>query len=549
MSPWRTGAIVLLLLTTGCSISGEEEPLPDVKREQAVATAGPRQLTDTGPAPGVLREVWRVDGLGRDAAARQVRVAGGQLFIAGKDGLDVHDAGTGEKRWHYREPGRELSGYAVIGDDLALVTRTDLDVRLTGLDAGTGALRWERAGGEARPSTDSQHLRLAMGEGVVPVVIKAERPSRGEEAEPDQFVALDAVTGEERWRRAHRPPSGCDSALQKAVTDTDGSVVVFSEFCRKTRFFYAFDPADGKPLWSRTGTSGTVVQASVREGATLIELDENTRTVVGRDDREISGLNGTGRCTPTCTLRKVGDELGLLHHDRVRHVLSLIDPSGGQVRTVAAPGDIHTAATGGRLYGISATLQGLLPARVDLVDPATDQVTTMPLPLNLKEDRARWAGTAGDQLLVATARKGSLIAYASTPVQGPMELSGVPKEDWPEACDLLKDLPGKTTERTPTVAGLVMIGTQELARSGCRATYSVAGQDRRARAEMLWVSADAAGADALVDGEPGLHGADEVEKLSAERVRLRQGRFVFEVTAEPSGDLERIATGAVRALS
>lgn len=541
------------MLVTGCSLLGEStEPLPDIKREQTFASSPPRQISDAGPAPGVMREAWRIEGLGHGEKVRRIRLAGGQLFLANPDGLDVYDARTGEKRWHYSEPGRQLTGYAVSKDDLVVASRTDDDIRLTGLAAGTGRLRWEYGADRAEWFTEQAELRLAMGEGVVPLLIRGERGRRGEEDQPDEFVALDSTTGEVRWRRPHHPPNDCDGAARRAATDTDGSVVVFAENCRDARYVYAFDPAGGKPLWSRTGASETwSVQLSVRGGATLIELGKNTRTVVGSDDREIANLNDIGQCVPSCSLRSVGEDLGLIHQDGSRaQVMSLIDVSTGQVRTLEARGNL-AAVAGGRLYGFGSNLASgyevmpLLPSRLDIVDVATDQLTTMPLPLNLGTgELVRWMAAGGDHLMVATVKQDELIAYASTPAQGPVELGGVAQDDWPQACDLVKDMPG----RTPAVATPVKIGTQELARSRCQVSYAVGKQDSQARVEVLWVAASPAEADSLVSGEAGRYGADEVQRVTDNTLRVREGRFIVEVNAK-SSDLERIVAGVVKSLS
>ncbi|MGP3936566.1 outer membrane protein assembly factor BamB family protein [Nonomuraea sp. KM88] len=554
MSSWRIYAAAgLLLLTTGCSLLGEDaEDVPDVRRERTFATAGPRQLTGAGPAPGVMREAWRVKGLGQ-GDDRQIRLEGGQLFVAGADGFDVYDAGTGRKRWHYREPGRELTGFAVTKDDLVVASRSEEGSHLTGLAAGTGRLRWERGDDEGKPFTGGPGRRLAVGEGVVPLLVRAEPSGRDEEEKPDEFLALDAATGEERWRRPHHAPNGCDVGTRSAATDTDGSVLVFRESCRDDHYLYAFNPSDGKPLWSRTGTSDdSLVGISVRAGATLIELDEHTRTLVGRDDREIANLNGIGRCLAPCSLRSVGDDLGLMHLDESRDVtLSVIDVAGGQLRTLTTPHDTMSVTAGGRLYGVSAKLGGtLLPARLTVLDAATEQVTTMPLPLSLDSDVGglRWLGTAGGHLLVATSKGDDLVAYASTPTDGPLELGGVAKDEWPQACDLLKDVPGRTTARTPMVEGPVRIGSQELARSRCHVNYSAHGKDGQAIAEVLWVAATAAEADGLVNGETGLHGADEVQKSSDEVVLVRKGRFVVKVQSRQEDDLQRIVAGVVSGL-
>ncbi|TDE28597.1 hypothetical protein E1295_42370 [Nonomuraea mesophila] len=546
-------AVGLLLLTTGCSLlGGDGEDVPEVRREQTFASGAPRRLADAGPAPGVMREVWRVAGLGQGAQARYVRLEGGQLFIAGADGFDVHDAGTGRKRWHYREPGRELTGFAVHGDNVVIASRSEQGRRLTGLAAGTGRLRWERGGDEGTPFTGGQDHRLAMGEGVVPLLVEGEPSSGDEEEQPDEIVAVDAATGEERWRRPHHGP-GCESGTRSAATDTDGSVLVLSESCRDDHYVYAFDPSDGRPLWSRTGTADvSLVGLSVRAGATLIELDKHTRTLVGRDDREIANLNGTGECFPPCSLLRVGDELGLRHFDESRNVtMSLIDVSSGKVRTLTAPHDLASVTAGGRWYGVSSSLAGsLLPASLNIVDTATQQLTTVPLPLGLGSAAGspRWLGAAGGHLLVATSEGGDLIAYASAPAQGPLELGGVPKDDWPDACDLLKDVPGKTLARTPMVEGPVKIGELELARSRCHVDYSDDGDSGQAIAEVEWVAASPAEADGLVHGEPGRYGADEVEKTGASSVRVREGRFVVRVQSRRSDDLQPIVAGVLRSL-
>ncbi|NBE96628.1 PQQ-like beta-propeller repeat protein [Nonomuraea sp. KC401] len=554
MSSRRMSAAVgLLLLTTGCSLfGGDGEDVPEIRREQTFASAAPRRLADAGPAPGIMREAWRIRGLGQEEQARYIRLEGGQLFIVGTDGFDVHDAGTGRKRWHYREPGRELSGFAVNKDNLVIASRSQQGHHLTGLAAGTGRLRWERGGDEGTPFIRGHGNGLAMGEGVVPLLVRGEPTSDDEEEQPDEFLAIDAATGEERWRRPHHGP-GCETGTRSAATDTDGSVLVFSESCGDDHYVYAFNPFDGKPLWSRTGTSDdSLVGISVRAGATLIELDEHTRTLVGRDDREIARLNGTGECLPPCSLLRVGDDLGLRHFDESRNVvMSLIDVSNGKVRTLTMPHDITSVTAGGRWYGVSSSLAGtLLPAGLNIVDTATQQLTTVPVPLNLESQAGslRWLGVAGDHLLVATSEGDDLIAYASTPAQGPLELGGVAKDDWPDACDLLKDVPGKTIARTPMVEGPVKIGEQELARSRCHVDYSDDGDSGQAIAEVEWVAAGPAEADGLVAGEPGLYGADEVQKTGESSVRVRKGRFVVKVQSRLSDDLQPIVAGVLASL-
>lgn len=566
MSRWRRiGAAVVLLLSTGCSIFGEEEALADIARDQTFAPSGPRPVADAGPAPGILRESWRIDGLGKEKDAREIRLAGGQLFVAGADGLEAHDAGTGAKRWRYREPGRDLIGYAVSKDALVIATRpstgqsstgqsgstrSDADIRLTGLAAGTGRLLWERSGAEATPFTSQQGLALAIGEGVVPLL--AEAPRSGDDDKPDEFIALDAATGERRWRREHRAPGGCDYPQRRATTDTDGSVVVFQESCRSEHYVYAFDPATGTPLWSRRGTSRLGAETSVRNGATLIGLDKGTRVIVGRDGRDLARMDGAVQCVTPCSLQSMGDDLGLIHLDGSNNlVVSLINRSSGQVRTVDTPDDGLPAVGGGRVYSVRPHLDRgtLLPAGLTVLDPATAALTTMPLPLSLPSGRPRWAGATGGQLLVATTATESLVAYAATPAQGPVELGGVRPEDWPQACDLLKDLPGKVAAHTPTVKGPVRAGTRELARSACGVTYTVGGIERGARAEVLWVSASPAEADGLLDGEPGRYGADEARKTDGESIQVRKGRYIVEVQADQPDDLERIVGGVLKSLN
>lgn len=551
--------MVVTVLAGGCSTSGQDpdgQETPKVERQQVVARAAPPKLPDRGPRPGVLREKWRIKSFDRglEPGTAEVRLAADQLFVRSGLGLTGYDPSTGAERWKYNERHRRLLGYAVVGGTLVVRSATDRDAEpvVTGLDAATGVLRWERQQSSRWEPTAGP----AWAGGIVADYETGTRELHG----------LDVATGEKRWERQIHLTAEC---RLRGDPDNDGSVLVLWEVCEDagaaaTRRLYGVDPANGSELWTKEigqaepPTTDDGQRVAVRRGSTLVAFDRRRPTLIGRDGREAADLAATGGCvSSTCSMLAAGATLVLRIRDRYWRV------DDGLVSAMAPTTDwLSATAADGRLFGLRKELadddgKPLLPSAVEVVDPAGGAVVKMPMPTRLLEKdplspSSTWAGApswfgAGSDLLVL-ARGRDLVGYAATPVAGPVALAGVPASDWPDACDLLSAVQPKATSTIREDASR-RFGPVRLERKDCLLLFKGSDGSDLAYVVVEWVAPTAEDAAPLIDGKP-MAGADEVADRNSSGLSflVRVGRYLLRVNVDERGNLPDVLAVVVKKL-
>ena len=405
--------LAILAMTTACGLLGDDG---DVRLDHSTATALP-PLPDTARAEGALTEAWHVDTFAGEtgtatAARMSARLVGGQLFVAHPSGLDVYDARTGRPRWHYREPDRTLSDFAVTAG--MFVARTgepgESPGRWVGLDAATGRIRWT-AEDDGIPFRQDQ-AEMVAGAGVVPVMDI-------DGAASDEVRAIDARTGRTRWKRrvAER---GCeaDPGDQGEGGESDGSLFAVDESCVGSQHrVILLNPADGRQRWARDLARDPQVETViVRTGAVLF-AGTGAPILYSADGRELVGQDPSRRCDGHCELQVTGGRAVITYGARASTIL-ITDLSTGKTSTRPVqeqPSSLTVAA--GSVYGFrqiaAPALPGgsaLLPAGIDVIDPVAATVRTRPLPFgtdwgfaHIGLDPVRWQAVADGRLYVLLA--------------------------------------------------------------------------------------------------------------------------------------------------
>lgn len=517
MSPVLLIGVIAALLVTGCSLSDDKPDGPrpgQVERDQVIAQTAAPKLPDNGPRPGLLRDAWRIRNFdaGIKPGTAQIRLLADQLFVGSGRALTGYDPRTGGRRWHYREPGRELSGYAAVGGRMVIRSADDgADPVVTGLDADTGALRWERKGSPdwAPDSGPAWAGRIVA------------------DYDAGDLLAVDASSGDKRWTRQLPLTAGCRF---RGDPETDGSVLVVWEVCESTDpapRMRAFDPADGKQLWSKEIGAGHA-RVAVRRGATLIVVDGRRSALIGRDGKALADLSAVGHCgSAPCALLAAGETLMVGAKDRYWMI------AGGRTQTLGSTKKwLGSAAADGRLFGVRQEMaddggRSVLPSALEVVDPVGGEVVRMPIPARFGRKDASWVGAGDGRLVVA--RGHDLLGYTSTPVAGPVELAGVAADGWPDSCRLLGAIRTKAA-KAERVDMSLRFGLVALERKQC----TVSG----ASVLMEWVATTAADASALVVGKP-MAGADEVQQRGSDLL-VRVGRYVVRVSADEPRRLPQI---------
>lgn len=177
--------------------------------------------------------------------AAPVSDGAGNAIVVGLDGVVTSiDAISGKTRWE-KPIGADVDQRPVVGADTVIVV--DRAGRVVALDRKDGDIRWETNGTEG--------YGIAIADDVVVI------------AGADSWVtSYSLATGRKLWDARYL---GLPSAVQVAA----GQVVVVSD-----EESVAFDPDDGRILWSREGASH-----AIGDGNRLVLVDRDSATLV--DDR------------------------------------------------------------------------------------------------------------------------------------------------------------------------------------------------------------------------------------------------------------------------
>jgi outer membrane protein assembly factor BamB len=177
---------------------------------------------------GQLKKQWSITTTGQEVCARQAApvVAGGRLYLAGRESLGAYDAQTGAKIWShpYADPMDMRTPLLAVSADTLLVgtsgcqSVSDPDGELLALDTATGAVRWTA-------HTEAPDETLTVDEGVAVV--------GGADAGWTATTAFRVTTGRQLWQRPDAMPATGVSARgtllltdQNADARPDGAVAV-----------------------------------------------------------------------------------------------------------------------------------------------------------------------------------------------------------------------------------------------------------------------------------------------------------------------------------
>ena len=426
-----------------------------------VTTVPARPQAALGPPPGPLAISWQ-----RSAQVRRGAVAGhgsvahqvaqGQVVTASGRGLEVRDARTGAERWSYRRTGWALLGWAGTGSRLVgyfeRVGHRD-ERQTVGFDALSGGVLWRRDGAERPAGAARTTLRWPAGSGVVLTTDEDRRVLHGRSADD----------GGRLWTR--ELPPGC-RLFEDAAHASDGveSLSVLALDCGGRGRLVAVEPSGGRVRWIRALGSREIPEVRVLDGLTLV-FDGTALRALDAKGSQIAAWNGDEVCgdamCPAVAVRgrlivayRLGDRR---EDDRPDGRLESVDASSGRSQWIReAPGYAAVTEAGGRVYALRPRLdERLLPAGIDIVNPADGGTATVPAPFAMDPARTGtrpWLAAAGGLLYASvpeaaprptgSARLLALRGGLTGP--GPAELGGVAAADWPDACGLLRppDLAG-----------------------------------------------------------------------------------------------------------
>ncbi|MEW5687977.1 MAG: PQQ-binding-like beta-propeller repeat protein [Pseudomonadota bacterium] len=188
-------------------------------------------------------------------SARPVGTRSGAPFVATAPAVSGHaviapmgntlvavSAVTGKELW--RGPNTELGAAAAAGGGLAFVLGEDGFFRA--LDAATGRERWKLQFAQFKACRS----RPVVRDGVVYVsrgVRLAEATPNGPARHMRYLVALDAATGQERWRHVHAPTRSSTGACLGQPIVTADTLFGFDD---EESTLYAINLANGRDRWA-----------------------------------------------------------------------------------------------------------------------------------------------------------------------------------------------------------------------------------------------------------------------------------------------------------
>lgn len=189
---------------------------------------------------GKLKWAFRPTGTasGNPFVATAPAVAGGVVIAPMGNTLVAVTIATGREAWR----GLQTARSAAVAADGGMAFVLGEDAQFHALDAATGRETWA-VPFPSRGSCDSVPVArddaVYVSRNVVVTPGDANRPAEYYR----QLVALDASTGQERWRYPASRASGPPVCVESAIVTADGYFAVSDER------LYAINPATGRDLW------------------------------------------------------------------------------------------------------------------------------------------------------------------------------------------------------------------------------------------------------------------------------------------------------------
>lgn len=196
----------------------------------------------SGPGPDDAELAWRYDG-GTPTMNTSPVVADGTVYVAGSgDPGHIHalDVETGEQRWEFTPSGYVSSALALADGVLYFGT---WGARIYALEAETGDVRWERAvghrfGASSPTVVDGTVYVGTIGDG--PLTVET---GTDVDVEGPALLAVDAATGDIEWQRR-----GFD---ERANIKSSPAVADGIAYLGVENTLYALDAETGEDRWRR----------------------------------------------------------------------------------------------------------------------------------------------------------------------------------------------------------------------------------------------------------------------------------------------------------
>ena len=465
---------VVLLAVVYTTYLDEPENSSEIKVDRTTSESGATPFGNTGPPIRTVGEQWRTD----VKSGGHVEFAAGQALIFKGRGLDVVDANTGKPRWHYDERDRQLANFLVTSDtvvlttgkfgpDGALLPESEERRHSIGLDVATGRTLWTND--DLKPLTKelwlSKYKPFASPQAGVVVF-------RGSGSKPG-LTGVDARTGKQRWAWESKTDPQCVLTWQ----DSDGSLLVMTETCPSQTTLIALDPASGTVAWQQQRPTDDSVRTVTREKITLVprspKAKKSAPLLIAANGRQL--WKQAGKNAEAEELAVVGDRAVMKVSARGGDRLLFVDTrTGKEGKSVPATKHDTLTVVGDRVYGVRPLVDGpdpsrshhLIPRGLDVIDPATSKVTTLPLPFGTdvssggSESSSTGVFVRGDHIYRAVSNEQGLrlIAYGPGERATPVETGGVPLSGWPDACKLTAKASGvEGRESSPLRLGQVKI--------------------------------------------------------------------------------------------
>jgi outer membrane protein assembly factor BamB len=179
-------------------------------------------------------------------------LSAGRYFVVDLDGgVEVRDALTGQRRWHYRRTDDTFSRAAVSADGRTVMVIWPDREQPAGaaFDLATGVQRWARNLPTQSPVSDGSLPTGAVSAGRVVVLFAG----RSRSTTTDHGFALDTVTGSVRWQVPDPPQPACEYMDAVAAMDT----VAVAYRCgnrlagKEDWQVVALSASDGRVRWTR----------------------------------------------------------------------------------------------------------------------------------------------------------------------------------------------------------------------------------------------------------------------------------------------------------